>query len=140
MRDINSLNKVILIGRLGQDPELKYIPQTQTAVANFTLATNESHLNKQTNEYDIKAEWHKIVVWGKTAEFCEKYITKGKQVLIEGKLRTRSWEDKEGKKHYMTEVHAQAVTLLGKKDEDDGESKPSYEPKPAEDYDDEVPF
>lgn len=138
MRDINSLNKVILIGRLGQNPELKYIPQTQTAVANFSLATNESYLNKDTNKYDIKAEWHRIVVWGKQAEFCEKYVTQGKQVLIEGKLRTRTWEDKEGNKRYMTEIHAQNVVLLGKRDEGE-EGQGNFEGKPSE-SNDEVPF
>ncbi len=69
MRDINSLNKVILIGRLGQRPELRYLPQTERAVARFTLATNERYFNPTTNESNVKAEWHRIVVWGKLAEF-----------------------------------------------------------------------
>ena len=123
MRDINSLNKVILIGRLGRNPELRYIPQTERAVANFNLATNEKYFNPNTNESDIRAEWHRIVTWGKLAEFCEKYLTQGKQVLIEGKLRTRSWQDRDGNKKFTTEVHAQNIVLLGKR-EDTSEEKP----------------
>ena len=139
MRDMNSLNKVILIGRLGQSPELKYIPQSETAVANFSLATNESVKSKSGDGYDVKVEWHKIVAWGKQAEFCEKYLEKGKQVCIEGRLRTRTWEGQDGKKNYMTEVHAQNVIMLGKKDEDAGASQESYEAKPSED-DENIPF
>ena len=150
MRDINSMNKVILIGRLGQNPELRYIPQTERAVANFTLATNEKYYNPTTNESDIRVEWHKIVVWGKQAEFCEKYLTQGKQILVEGKLRTRNWQDKEGNKRYTTEIHAQNIVFLGKKEDsaagqDFGERDTSEYPseKPAPDVvedDDEVPF
>ena len=73
MRDINSLNKVLLIGRLGGNPELRYLPQTERAVAKFTLATNERYFNPSTNESDVRVEWHRIVTWGKLAEFCEKY-------------------------------------------------------------------
>ncbi len=158
MRDINSMNKVILIGRLGQNPELRYIPQTERAVANFTLATNEKYYNPTTNESDIRVEWHKIVAWGKQAEFCEKYLRQGKQILVEGKLRTRNWQDKEGNKRFTTEIHAQNIVFLGKREDsaaepDFGErdvsefpsEKPSPEvaeessPEVVED-DDEVPF
>ncbi len=150
MRDINSMNKVILIGRLGQNPELRYIPQTERAVANFSLATNEKYYNPTTNESDIRVEWHKIVVWGKQAEFCEKYLTQGKQILVEGKLRTRNWQDKEGNKRFTTEIHAQNIVFLGKREDSDegqdfGERDTSEFPseKPAPDVveeDDEVPF
>jgi single-strand DNA-binding protein len=126
MRDINSLNKVILIGRLGRNPELRYIPQTERAVANFNLATNEKYYNPNTSESDIRAEWHRIVAWGKLAEFCEKYLIQGKQVLVEGKLRTRSWQDRDGNKKFTTEVHAQNIVLLGKR-EDTSEER-SYTP------------
>jgi single stranded DNA-binding protein len=95
MRDINSLNKVTLIGRLGVKPELRYLPQTERAVAKFTLATNERYFNPSTNESDIRTEWHRIVTWGKLAEFCEKYLNPGKQIYLEGKLRTRSWQDRD---------------------------------------------
>jgi single-strand DNA-binding protein len=150
MRDINSLNKVILIGRLGQNPELRYIPQTERAVANFTLATNERFFNPSTNESDIRAEWHRIVAWGKLAEFCEKFLTQGKQILVEGKLRTRNWQDKDGNKRYTTEIHAQNIVFLGRKEDTAGEGEyggrdspefPSDRPeKEPEGGDDEVPF
>ena len=117
MRDINSLNKVILIGRLGRNPELRYLPQSERAIARFTLATNERLFKPNTNESDIKVEWHRIVAWGKLGEFCEKYLTQGKQIYLEGKLRTRSWQDREGNKRYSTEVEAQNIILLGKKDD-----------------------
>jgi len=115
MRDINSLNKVTLIGHLGRDPEIRYLPQTERPVARFTMATNERFYNLTTNETSDRTEWHRIVAWGKLAEFCEKYLTQGKQVYIEGKLRTRSWEDKEGNKRSTTEINAQTITLLGKR-------------------------
>ena len=150
MRDINSLNKVILIGRLGQRPELRYLPQTERAVARFTLATNERYFNPTTNESSVKAEWHRIVVWGKLAEFCDKYLTQGKQIYLEGKLRTRSWQDKEGRKRFTTEIEAQNIVLLGKKEEttipeEYSEAAPSdfpqEETKTKDDQEeDEVPF
>jgi single-strand DNA-binding protein len=151
MRDINSMNKVILIGRLGQNPELRYIPQTERAVANFTLATNEKYYNPTTNESDIRAEWHKIVAWGKLAEFCEKFLVQGKQVLVEGKLRTRNWLDKEGNKRYITEIHALNIVLLGKREDTAAEQNfggehevsefPSEKPSSeGQEDDDEVPF
>ncbi|MFC2167071.1 single-stranded DNA-binding protein [Acidobacteriota bacterium] len=151
MRDINSMNKVILIGRLGQNPEVRYIPQTERAVANFTLATNEKFINSSTNESEIRAEWHKIVAWGKLAEFCEKFLVQGKQILIEGKLRTRNWQDKDGNKRYTTEIHAGNITLLGKREDtatgqnfgrkQDVSEFPSEKPAPEIQVDDdEVPF
>ena len=151
MRDINSLNKVILIGRLGQNPEVRYIPQTERAVANFTLATNEKFYSPTTNESDIRAEWHKIVAWGKLAEFCEKFLVQGKQILVEGKLRTRNWQDKEGNKRYTTEIHAGNIVLLGKREDTAAPQNfgggqevsefPSEKPAPeVPEDDDEVPF
>jgi single-strand DNA-binding protein len=113
MRDVNSLNRVILLGRLGQKPELKALPQTDNSLARFTLATNEKVFNRNTNETSDRTEWHKIVVWGKQAEFCEKYLDKGRQVLIEGKLRTRQWQDKDGNKRSTTEVEAINIVLVG---------------------------
>lgn len=153
MRDINSLNKVILIGRLGQNPELRYLPQTERAVAKFSLATNERYYSPSTDESDIRVEWHRIVTWGKLAEFCEKYLNQGKQIYLEGKLRTRTWQDKEGNKRSTTEIEAQNIVLLGKKGDfeekpsDESESPPSEPPeeealssdKDLED-EDEVPF
>ena len=154
MRDINSLNKVILIGRLGQNPETRYIPQTDRAVTNFSLATNERTFNPNTNESDIRTEWHRIVAWGKLAEFCEKYLTKGKQILVEGRLRTEKWQDRDGNQRYTTKINAQSITLLGKREDTGaGDTLPSSEEGPADfpaddkslpdtksDDEDEVPF
>jgi single-strand DNA-binding protein len=155
MRDINSLNKVTLIGRLGQKPELRYLPQTESAIARFTLATNERYFNPSTNESDIRTEWHRIVAWRKLAEFCEKYLTQGKQIYLEGKLRTRSWQDREGNKRYTTEIEAQNIVLLGRREETEvqeeeqpypesgppPDSSEEEEKEPVEgEEDDEVPF
>jgi single-strand DNA-binding protein len=154
MRDVNSLNKVILVGRLGQKPELRMLPQKDRSVARFSLATNERVFNPSTNESSVRTEWHKIVVWGKLAEFCERYLDQGKQVLIEGKLRTRSWQDREGNKRTTTEIEAQSIVLLGKREgapEAEGIAEPAARaqdfpgeeenPAPAGgEGDDEVPF
>ncbi|MBP5296238.1 MAG: single-stranded DNA-binding protein [Bacteriovoracaceae bacterium] len=105
-----SINKVILIGRLGQDPELKYTPSGQ-AVTTFSLATSENWTDKGGQKQE-RTEWHRIVVWGKSAENCSKYLAKGRQVFVEGRLQTRSW-DKEGQKHYTTEIVANTIQFLG---------------------------
>jgi len=105
-----SVNKVILIGRLGRDPELRYTQGGQ-AVANFTLATNERFSNKA-GEQQERTEWHRIVAWGKTGELCAQYLSKGRSAYIEGRLQTREWEDKEGHKRSTTEIVAQNVTFL----------------------------
>jgi single-strand DNA-binding protein len=122
MRDINSLNRVILIGRLGGKPEKNRLPQSDRWYARFTLATNERFFNKNTREAVDRTEWHKVVVWGNQVEFCEKYLDKGRQILLEGKLRTRSWQDKEGNKRTTTEIEADNIILLGKRE---GGSAPS---------------
>jgi len=106
-----SVNKVILVGRLGRDPELRYTQGGQ-AVANFSLATNESWTNRD-GERQERTEWHRIVVWGKLAEFCGEYLSKGRQVYVEGRLQTREWEDKEGSKRRTTEINGQTIQLLG---------------------------
>lgn len=108
-----SLNKVMIIGRLGQDPELKYTPQGQ-AVCSFTLATDESYKDSQGVQVD-KTEWHKVVVWRKLAEIAGQYLKKGSLVYIEGKLSTRMWE-KDGHKNYTTEIIASQMTMLGGKE------------------------
>jgi single-strand DNA-binding protein len=117
MRDINSLNKVILVGRLGKKPEMFRMPQQDRWKASFTLATNERLFNPNTKESSDRTEWHNIVVFGKLAEFCEKYLSQGRQILLEGKLRTRSWQDKEGNKRNRTEVEATNIVFLGKREE-----------------------
>lgn len=105
------VNKVILIGNLGRDPEIRYTPTGQ-AVTNFTLATSESFTTREGKRED-RTEWHRIVVWGKTAENCAQYLSKGRSVYVEGRLQTREWEDKEGQKRRTTEVVAQTVQFLG---------------------------
>jgi len=105
-----SLNKVILIGRLGRDPEMRYTPSGQP-VTNFSLATDESYTGKDGNKVE-KTEWHRIVVWGKQAEFCGNYLAKGRLVYVEGKLETRKWTDKDGAEKYTTEIKADRVLGL----------------------------
>ena len=107
-----SLNKVLLIGNLGKDPELRKTG-SGTSVCNFPIATTERWKNNETGNWDEKTEWHNVVVWGKQGENCHQYITKGRPVYIEGRLQTRSWEDKDGNKRYTTEVVAQSVKFLG---------------------------
>jgi single-strand DNA-binding protein len=105
-----SINKVILIGNLGRDPELRYT-QGGSAVTNFTLATNEKWKDKDGNNQE-RTEWHRIVVWGRSAENCAQYLQKGSSVFIEGRLQTREWEDKEGNKRQTTEINAASVQFL----------------------------
>ncbi len=105
-------NKVQLIGNLGNDPEIINLESGKT-LAKFSIATNESYKNAQ-GEKVTDTQWHNIVAWGKTAEIVEKYVGKGKEVAIEGKLTTRSWEDKEGMKRYITEVVCSELLMLGK--------------------------
>jgi len=105
------VNKVILIGNLGKDPELRYTPGGQ-AVASFSLATGEKWRDKDGNMQD-RTEWHNIVVWGRSAENAKEYLSKGRPVYIEGRIQTRSWEDKDGNKRYTTEIVAQRLQFLG---------------------------
>jgi len=105
-------NRVQLIGHVGNDPEIKNLDGGKK-VANFTIATNDSYKNEKGEKVE-QTEWHKVVAWGKTAEIIEKYVTKGKEIAIDGKLTHRSYEDKNGEKRYITEVVANDVLLLGK--------------------------
>jgi single-strand DNA-binding protein len=107
------VNKVILVGRLGKDPEVRYTPDG-TMVTNFNLATDEQRKDKN-GEKIQKTEWHKIVTWGKLAEICGNYLVKGKLVFVEGRIQTRSWEDKEGVKRYTTEIIASNMQMLDSK-------------------------
>ncbi len=109
-----SVNKVILVGHLGADPEVRYT-QSGTAVANLRLATNESYNDKNSGERVEKTEWHRIVGWGKLAEIMGEYLKKGRQVYIEGQLQTRQWQDKEGKDRWSTEVIGDQIRFLGGK-------------------------
>ncbi len=105
-------NKVQLIGHVGQEPEIKNL-EGGKKVANITLATNEVYYNDKGEKVE-QTEWHRISAWGKTAEIIEKYVTKGKEIAIEGKLTHRSYDDKNGEKRYVTEVVANELLLLGK--------------------------
>jgi len=106
------VNKVILIGNLGKDPEVRHL-ENGTAVANFSMATSESYKDRSSGERKTITEWHNIVLWRGLAEIAEKYLKKGDQVYIEGKLKTRSWEDKDGNTRYTTEVVGDNMTMLG---------------------------
>ena len=116
-----SVNKVILIGNLGRDPEVRYT-QNGSAVANFTLATNEVWTDKGGARQE-RTEWHRIVVWGKQAEIAREHLSKGKQVYVEGSLQTRQWDDREGNKRQTTEIKALRVVMLGRAEP--GESRMS---------------
>lgn len=106
-----NVNKVTLIGNLGNDPEVRYTG-SGVPVCNFRMATNERWNDKQGKRQE-RTEWHRIVVWGKLAEICGQYLSKGRTVHIEGTLRTRSWDDRDGNKRYTTEIHAKEVNFLG---------------------------
>lgn len=118
-----SVNQVTLVGRLGKDPELKYT-QGGDAVANFSVATDETWKDKS-GEKQQRTEWHNIVAWKKLAEICGQYLRKGSQVLIQGRLQTRKWEDKDGNTRYTTEIVASNLVMLGKKDDNAGSSERS---------------
>jgi single-strand DNA-binding protein len=149
-----SVNKVILLGRLGKNPELKYTPSGQ-AVAKFTLATSERWKDKSSGEFKESVEWHNVVCWSKLAETANQYLTKGSSVYLEGRLQTHSWE-KEGKRHYMTEVVVSEMVMTGGRGEGGGGAARAaqaaapggHAEEPAERYpapgaeitDDDIPF
>lgn len=113
------INKVIIVGNLGRDPEIRYMSDG-TAVTNFSVATSDTWKDKQTGEKREKTEWHRIVAWRQLGELCGKYLSKGRQVYVEGKLQTRSWE-KDGVTHYMTEIVASEVQFLGARSDSGGQ-------------------
>lgn len=131
------LNKVMVIGNLGADPELKNI--NGNPVCNLSVATSEKWTDKQGQKQE-KTEWHRVTVWGKTAENCAKYLMKGKKVYVEGKLQTRSWEDPQGQKRYSTDIVAQTVQFLSPSGGGGGarDGAPDAGPEPV--YNDEIPF
>lgn len=133
------INKVILVGNLGKDPEVRYL-DGGVAVANFPLATSETYKDKSGNRVD-QTEWHNIVLWRGLAEISEKYLKKGSQVYIEGKIRTRSWDDKDGVKRYTTEIVADNMTMLGGRQNDSAPvSAPSQGASSAAQEEDDLPF
>ena len=142
-----SLNKVMLIGRLGKDPELRHTAAGKP-VATFSIATDRNVKNEQTNEWEKKADWHDIVLWDKQATLAGQYLTKGSSVYIEGRLQTRKWQDKSGNDRYSTEVVGSAIEFLSSKGEGarSGGSDSSFEPSGTTSYDerplqeDDIPF
>jgi single-strand DNA-binding protein len=152
------INKVILVGNLGADPDTRYMPSGK-AVTNIRVATSESWKDKQTGDTQERTEWHSIVMYDKLGEIAAEYLRKGSQVYIEGKLRTRKWQDKEGKDRYTTEIIADQMQMLGGRGGGGGASSEPREPRstsrqaPAEDrstapvdeagggeFDDDIPF
>jgi single-strand DNA-binding protein len=127
------VNKVILVGHLGADPDMRYTPSGQ-GVCELRVATSESW-NDKNGQRQERTEWHRIVVWGKRAEVCSKYLAKGRQVYVEGRIQTRTYDDKEGNKRYITEVIAQDVQFLGGGGAKDGArdgGRPSDPPPPSD--------
>lgn len=144
-----SVNKAILIGNVGNDPEVRYLDGGMS-VARFSLATTENYKNKA-GEKVSQTEWHNIVAWRHLAELSEKYISKGRQLFIEGRITNRTWEDKEGNKRYTSEIVATTIQLLGRKDEDgspSGNATPQTKPDEVDEPeiaekeapDDDLPF
>jgi single-strand DNA-binding protein len=137
-----SVNKVILIGHLGRDPEMKQTPSGMQ-IANLRIATSESWTDKNSGQKQEKTEWHTVVAFDKLASICERYLSKGRQVYIEGSLTTRSWDDKAtGQKRYMTEIKAKEMKMLGGRPEGSSTGPapgPEAEPQ-GPDADDDVPF
>lgn len=138
-----SLNKAMIIGRLGSNPEVKTI-STGNTVANFSIATSENWLKD--GEKQERTEWHRIVVWGKMADICGKYLSKGSSVYVEGRIQTRAWEDKDGQKRYTTEINAQRVQFLDTKKSqntmasDDDNFTPAVSAEPQFNAGEEIPF
>jgi single-strand DNA-binding protein len=141
---MSGVNKVILVGNLGANPEMRYT-QGGTAVANIRLATSERWTDKSGQPQEA-TEWPRIVVWGKQAEICGQYLTKGRQIYVEGRIRTRQWQDQQGQKRYTTEIVAQRVQMLGgrgeRPTEDTGVTVPADDV--SQDFgggpDDDIPF
>jgi len=152
------VNKVIIVGNLGNDPETKYMP-SGSAVTNLSVATNESWKDKQTGEQKDRTEWHRVAMFGRLAEIAAEYLRKGSQIYIEGKLRTRKWQDQQGNDRYSTEVIADEMQMLGGRGGAPGmgaggpspSGPPSGQssgppsggapgPAPAQDFDDDIPF
>jgi len=146
---MSSLNKAMIIGRLGQDPEVRYT-QSNTAVATLSVATSERYKDRN-GEWQENTEWHRVVAWGRTAEICQEYLKKGSLVYFEGPIQTREWEDKEGQKRYTTEIKALTMQMLDTRggggtgfQEASKESKPADKPveigSDFDDMDDDLPF
>jgi len=146
---MNGINKCIIIGTLGKDPETRFIP-SGGAVTNFSVATNETWKDKQTGEKQEKCEWHNISIFGKLAEIAGEYLKKGSQVYLEGKITTEKWKDKEGNDRYTTKIIANQMQMLGGNSDNSGQpaqqpqpaNQPAPQPMPAgaDGFDDAIPF
>jgi single-strand DNA-binding protein len=143
------VNKVIIVGNLGNDPDTKYMP-SGSAVTNLSVATNESWKDKQTGEQVDRTEWHRVAMFGRLAEIAAEYLRKGSQVYIEGKLRTRKWQDQQGNDKYTTEIIADEMQMLGGRDGGGAPARndtrpaasapPQGEAGSSGDFDDDIPF
>jgi single-strand DNA-binding protein len=144
------VNKVILVGNLGNEPETKYMP-SGSAVTNISVATNESWKDKETGEQVDRTEWHRVAMFNRLAEIAGEYLHKGSQVYIEGRIRTRKWQDKEGQDRYTTEIIADQMQMLGGRGEAGAmpgniekrpapASRQSASPRPEPEFDDDIPF
>ena len=144
------VNKVILVGNLGQDPEVKYMPSGD-AVCNLSLATTDSWKDKQSGEKVENTEWHRVVMFRRLAEIAGEYLRKGSQIYIEGKLKTRKWQDNNGNDRYTTEIEAREMQMLGGRGGSAGAGMSSAPPaqaqaaqgggsRPAGDFEDDIPF
>ena len=139
----NGLNKVLIIGNLGNDPEIKYT-QSGSPVANLSIATSERWKDKNSGEQKEQVEWHRVVLFSRLAEIAEQYLKKGSKVFIEGKLQTRDWEDSEGKKRYTTEIIGREMSMLDSRQSADNSQQPrsdsTAEGKSDENFEEDIPF
>lgn len=144
---MSGVNKVIIVGRLGTDPEIKTVGNNNT-VARLSVATSENWTDREGQKQE-RTEWHRVVVWGKLAELCGKFLSKGRQVYVEGRLQTRSWEDQQGQKRYTTEIVANTVQFLGAaagagrdmEQQQGGDfGYQNFGPEPSFDSEEEIPF
>jgi len=138
------INKVIIVGNLGADPETRYMP-SGGAVTNLRVATSESWKDKQTGEQQERTEWHRVAMFGRLAEIAAEYLRKGSQVYLEGSLRTRKWQDKDGNDRYSTEIVANEMQMLGGRADSSAPARSSSsaavaEAGPPDEFDDDIPF
>lgn len=142
-----SVNKAIIIGHLGKDPDMRYLPSGES-VCNFSVATSEQWKDKSTGEKKEQTEWHKCSAFSKLADICGKYLKKGSQVYIEGRIQTRKWQDKDGQDRYTTEIKVDSMKMLGGKSDDEARAdNPAQRATPPaapsasfDDFADEIPF
>ena len=142
---MSGVNKAIIVGRLGSDPEVKTVTSGQT-VCRLSVATSENWTDRDGQKQE-RTEWHRVVVWGRMAEVCGQHLSKGRQVYLEGRLQTRSWEDQQGQKKYTTEIVASTVQFLGSNDRSQagagmggGMGSQDFGPEPSFDSNEEIPF